>query len=262
MNSGAWLYPVAPVADLVAAIIAADRAGIGEIWIADEGPARDPFIVLSAAAVLTTRIKLGVGITSPLLRHPGALAASAATLDELSDGRAMLGLGLGGVESLDPFQIEIARPVAVLRDAIRTAKAVLGRFESEFFTNPAHASPPRQVPVFVGAKGEQLNRLASREADGVFLSGFDLAALDQPVDWARSVHPIHVALYASVRFAANAPADPSALCGTPQQIATELALLDRQHRPESIGLALVDGTNPQWMMERAIETFRLFNNHA
>lgn len=262
MNSGVWLYPVAPVADLVAAIIAADRAGISEIWIADEGPARDPFIVLAAAAVHTSQVKLGVGITSPLLRHPGALAASAATLDELSDGRAMLGLGVGGVESLDPFHIEITRPVAVLRDAIRTAKAVFGRFESEHFTRPPHASPPRPVPVFVGAKGEQLNRLASREADGVFLSGFDLSALDQPVGWARSVRPIHVALYASVRFAANSPADPSALSGTPHQIATRLALLHRRHRPESLGLALIDGTNPQLMMAQAIETFRLFNKHA
>ena len=253
---------MAPVADLVAAIVAADEAGLNEIWIADEGPARDPFIVLSAAAVHTTRIKLGVGITSPLLRHPGALAASAATLDELSDGRAMLGLGVGGAESLDPFHIEIERPVAMLRDAIRTAKAVLGRYESELFTNPAHASPPRQVPVFVGAKGEQLNRLASREADGVFLSGFDLTALNEPVSWARSVHPIHVAIYASVRFADHAPADPSALGGTPSQVAAALTLLHRQHLPESLGLALIDGANPQLMMAQAIETVRLFNNDA
>ncbi len=106
---------------LVEAVVAAEELGLDEVWIADEGVARDPVAVLAAAAMQTTTIKLIVGVTSPVLRHPGAIAASLATLDELSDGRAVLGLGVGGDMSLAPFGLAAERPVALFRDAIQTA---------------------------------------------------------------------------------------------------------------------------------------------
>ena len=254
---GVWLYPDAPVASLVEAIERADRADLDEVWLADEGPAREPFVVLAAAARTTTRIRLGVGITSPVLRHPGALAASAATLDELSGGRAMLGLGLGGTESLGPFGLAVERPVARMRDAIGVARAVLERRPVDGYEPPRHAAPARAVPIFVGARGEQLNRLASRLADGVFLSGFVLGDHDEPIAWARSVRPIVVALYASVRFAPDAPDDPSALAGDPDTVADGLVALARRYRPERLGLALVDGLDPRQMIEPACAALNL-----
>jgi 5,10-methylenetetrahydromethanopterin reductase len=257
-RTGIWIYPGAPAAQLVDAVVAAEQAGIDEVWIADEGVAREPMTVLAAAAMRTTTITLATGITSPLLRHPGALASSAATLDELSGGRAILGLGVGGRESLQPFGIDVDRPVAMLRDAVTTARAVLSRASTDSYAPPAHAAPARVVPVFVGARGEQLNRLASRLADGVFLSGFDLDQLATPVAWARSTRPVHVALFASARFAADAPRDPTALVGSPAHVAEGLARLVATHRPETIGLALVDGLPLPAMMANAIEALQIF----
>lgn len=251
-QTGIWLYPDAPVADLVDAVVAADQAGIDEIWIADEGVARDPMVVLSAAASRTRRIRLGVGITSPVLRHPGALAPTIATLDELSGGRAMLGLGVGGTESLDPFGLTYERPIALMRRAVETARSVIERRPGEHYQPPRHAAPARQVPIYLGARGEQMNRLASKVADGVFLSGFALDGLAEPVGWARSTHPVAVALYASVRFRSDAPADPTALIGAPDLVTAGLAELVGRHQPHTIGLALVDGDPVPVMMERAI----------
>lgn len=255
---GVWVFPAAGALALVDAVVRADRAGVDELWLADEGVMREPSVVLAAAAAQTARIRLGVGITSPMLRHPGASAATWLTLDELSDGRAMLGFGLGGELSLAPFHLTVERPVAVMRNAICTARAVITRTESEQYVVMPHAAPARNVPIFVASKGEQINRLASREADGVLLSGFRLGDLAQPVRWARSVRAVHVALYASARYRVDAPTDPTSLVGTPAQVADGLVALACEHRPESIGVALVDGDAIDVMMGRAIETMTIF----
>jgi 5,10-methylenetetrahydromethanopterin reductase len=255
VRTGVWLYPDASARDLVDAVILADAAGIDEVWIADEGVAREPIPILTAAAEHTACVSLAIGITTPLLRHPGAVASTVATLDELSGGRAILGFGIGGNESLDPFGIEYDRPVGVMRDALRTARSVLAGRPSEYYSPPTHAAPPRPVPIFVGARGPQMNRLASREADGVFLSGFDLDRLDEPVAWARSARDIEIALFASARFRTDATADPTAVRGGRAEVADALHRLVARHRPCTIGLALVDGDRPQSMVERAIAVF-------
>ena len=242
------------VHDLVDAAVAAEDAGIDELWIADEGVSRDPVVAFSAAAIQTKRLRFGIGITSPALRHPGAMASSVATLDELSGGRAMLGFGVGGGLSLDPFGLTVDKPVALIRDALRIARAVIEGATVDGYTPPSHAAPPRKVPIYVGSKGEQINRLASREADGVFLSGFDLAKLDAPVSWARSVRPIDVALFPSIQFNTLAAPNPSALQGDPAEVAQGLIQLIVRYRPETIGLCLIDGGPVSEMMAKAIET--------
>lgn len=195
VRTGVWLYPGRPAGELLEAVVAAEEAGLDEVWIADEGPARDPLSVLAAAAVQTTRITLAIGITSPLLRHPGALASTAATIDELSSGdesgagRMLLGLGLGGVESLEPFRIIADRPVARMAAAIAQCRDVLAQRASEHYAPPAHAMPARPVPIWLGARGPQMIRLAARACDGVFLSGCtpaDVARIIDQLDSAES----------------------------------------------------------------------------
>lgn len=258
VNVGVWLFPDGPAAELVEAVVRAEEGGIDEIWIADEGVAREPIPLLSVAASRTRQIKLGVGITTPALRHPGAVGSTMSTLDELSDGRAILGFGVGGVASLGPFGLTVDKPIALIRDAVRTARAVIRREMIDGYEPPVHAAPARDVPIFIGARGEQMNRLASREADGVFLSGFDLGALDTPIEWARSVRPIEIALYASARFRADAPDDPTCLRGAPEEVAAGMHRLVERHRPDTIGLALVDGGDVLTMMDRAIEAVHRF----
>ena len=252
------MFPSATATQLVDAAVAAEEGGIDEIWIADEGVMREPLVVLSAVAARTSRIKLAIGITTPLLRHPGALGSSMATLDELSGGRAMLGLGVGGGLTLDPFSLKPEKPVALIRDAIRVARAVVGRRSVDGYDVPDHAMPPRDVPIFVASRGEQINRLASREADGVFVSGVELDGIGKTLGWARSIRPVHVALYPSARFNSGGATDAASLHGDPTQIADALISLADQHQPESIGLCLVDADPLDIMVNRAIETLRRF----
>lgn len=257
VRTGVWLYPDGSVAELVDAVIVADRAGIDEVWIADEGVMRDPVVVFAAAAALTSRVRMGVGITSPALRHPGAIAATVASLDELSGGRMMLGFGVGGEQSLAPFGISVDRPVALIRNALRISRAVLQRRSDVGYDVTDHAAPARDVPLYVASRGEQINRLASREADGAFLSGFDPTRLATVLDWVRSEGSPVVALYQSVRFRPSGTADPTSIVGSPAELAEALRALVATHRPDVVGIALVDGDRIGSMMEHAVATLDL-----
>lgn len=258
VRTAVWIYPNVSAPTIVESIVALDAAGVDEVWIADEGVAREPFALLAAAARETERIRLAVGITSPLLRHPGAVASTAMTIDELSGGRMTLGWGVGGHESLGPFSLTTDTPVALVRDAIRTAADVFAGRSTELYVAPDHAAPPRSIPQFVGARGPQLNRLASRIADGVFLSGFDTENASAVVREARSIRSIHVNLCLSARF--DGVADEWSIAGDEAGIARQLRIaIDRDH-PDTIGIALVDRDPLPRMIERAIRTFELLGD--
>jgi alkanesulfonate monooxygenase SsuD/methylene tetrahydromethanopterin reductase-like flavin-dependent oxidoreductase (luciferase family) len=141
-----------------------------------------------------------------------------------------------------------------MREALCTARAVLRRRDEAGYVVTDHAAPARDVPLYVASRGEQINRLASREADGVFLSGFAPDRLDEVVGWVRSDGTPRVALYQSVRYRTDAPDDPTSVSGSPEEIAAMLGALVDAHVPDSIGVALVDGAPVLDMLVDAIET--------
>lgn len=257
---GVWLYPGVSAPELVEAVRVAESCGLDEVWIADEGVAREPLTILAAAAVQTSAITLAVGITSPLLRHPGALAATAATLDELSQGRALLGLGVGGTESLLPFGIKSERPIAEMSAAIRICKGVVNREAVTGYEPPHHAMPARAVPIWVGARGPQLIKLAARQADGVFISGCSpaevnaiVSGIGTHVDRLRTT-PFGLALYHSASDVIQADSVSSW-----DRAAADLAELAHGHQVTSLGINLVDLSRADTpsgpaLVERAAET--------
>ncbi len=233
LATGVWFFPELPAGELVDAIVHVEEAGMDEAWVGDEGPARDPFTVLAAAAVRTTSVSLAVGITNPYLRHPGATATTMLTIHELSGGRAVLGIGAGGQISLGPYCVEPARPTSTIREAIRIARAVAGGYETDGYAPPDLAlteeAGGRPLPIVVGARGERLNRLASEVADGVFVAGLPPFRYEEVIAWARSERPIDVALYPSVAFTDEAvehhrPEMIWALLDTPDAVRDRLEL--------------------------------------
>ncbi|MGH2825075.1 MAG: LLM class flavin-dependent oxidoreductase, partial [Thermoleophilaceae bacterium] len=122
---GLGLPPAAPVAELIDVAVEAERLGYRWLWVNDERLERDPFTVLAAVADRTERIRLGPGVTNPYSRHPALLATAIATLDELSGGRAVLGLGAGGTNHR-ALAIDRTAPAAALREAIELIRALLG----------------------------------------------------------------------------------------------------------------------------------------
>ncbi len=307
---GVWFFPNLPAPQLVDAIITADRLGIDEVWLGDEGPAREPFTVLAAAAMATTRVRLGVGITNPYVRHPAVAAASIATIAELAPGRVMLGVGAGGTISLAPFGLAATRPVASIERFIDIVRAGASGTDADGYvaSDIAVAAQVPPVPIYVGARGPRLNRLASARADGAFVAGIPPFRYDEVIGWARSDRAIEIALYPSVAFGKagrdqhrpemiwsllNAPPDaltafgleaadveaaadavrrgdpgPASaminddildqlmVIGEPTAVGERLATLVEQHRPASIGAAIIADD-----LEHALEQAALAFGH-
>src|SRR5512144_2435710 len=96
----------------------AEHLGYDSIWI-PEAWAYEQFQLLAEIAVHTTRIKLATGIANVFSRSPGLLAMSAATLDEISEGRAILGLGTSGKAVVENFHgVPYTKPLTRLRDTV------------------------------------------------------------------------------------------------------------------------------------------------
>lgn len=197
---GVWAFPSAPAAELVAAAQHAEEAGLDEFWLGDEGPARDPFTLLAAIATATSRIRIGVAVTNPYLRHPMTIATEAMTVDELSEGRMMLGIGPGGHVALGPVGVERARPLAAVREAIRIIRAVSEGRAVAGYEPPAGAFTRPGLKIYVGSRSRRFQELGSETADGVFIGGIPGPVLDQTVAWARSARPVDIHLYSTVVF--------------------------------------------------------------
>ena len=211
-RTGVWLFPDRDAGELVRLIALAEELGLDEVWLGDEGPAREPFAVLAAAAVVTSRIRLAVGVTNPYLRTPGLVATTMLTVHELSGGRATLGVGAGGSLSLAPFGLQADHPVARLRHFLELADAVADGRPAPGYRPPATAirAGGHPLPIFVGARGPQLNRLASELADGAFVSGLPPFRYREVIGWARSVRPIEIAPLPQRRLRARGPGPPPA----------------------------------------------------
>jgi alkanesulfonate monooxygenase SsuD/methylene tetrahydromethanopterin reductase-like flavin-dependent oxidoreductase (luciferase family) len=103
----------------------ADELGYDSFWI-PEAWGYEVFSLLTEIAVHTKRIKLGTGIVNCFSRSPGLLAMSAATVDEISEGRLILGLGTSGKRVIEGFHArEFNQPLTQVRDVIRVTKTLL-----------------------------------------------------------------------------------------------------------------------------------------
>jgi 5,10-methylenetetrahydromethanopterin reductase len=163
-----------PVAELVRAARDAEALGYGFVWVNDDRLQRDPFSVLAAIGLQTERIHLGPGVTNPYTRHPALVAAAIATLDELTSGRAVLGLGAGGT-SHGMLGIERVAPATALREAIAVIRDLLAGSGSTLPGRVVRTSgakldlpaPRPDVPIYIGARGPRILGLAGEVADGV-----------------------------------------------------------------------------------------------
>src|SRR5437660_12722074 len=113
--------PATELADLAAR---AEALGYDDFWLADERFFREVYTVLGLAATRTTRIRLGPGVTDPYSRHAALTAMAIATLDEVTGGRAILGLG-AGVSGFRELGIDASRSAAAIREGVELIRRLL-----------------------------------------------------------------------------------------------------------------------------------------
>jgi F420-dependent oxidoreductase-like protein len=192
-----------PPRDLVEKVRALDAAGFASLWFA-EAYGSDVFTPLAFCAAHTSRVRLGAAVAQIPARTPAATAMAATTLDHLSEGRVVLGLGASGPQVSEGWHgVPYARPLARTREYVEIVRRVLARqepvtYDGEFFRLPAEGTglgkPLRSLlhpfrdalPVHLGAEGPRNVALAAEIADGwaamFFAPAFDdfyRSALDE-----------------------------------------------------------------------------------
>jgi alkanesulfonate monooxygenase SsuD/methylene tetrahydromethanopterin reductase-like flavin-dependent oxidoreductase (luciferase family) len=199
MKTDLLLIPMsARWADMRAAALAAEAAGFDGLWTwdhlrdpdDDDGPGvPEAWTVLTALAAITKRVALGPLVLNIANRHSGVLANMAATLQTISAGRLLLGLGAGG-NRRTPYAVEQeAIGQTVDRDAVRAQRvidaiAIMRRLWSgeKGFLRP---DPP--PPIIVGGFGPRMAAIAGRHGDGFNTQAFH-PQLGELVRIAREEH--------------------------------------------------------------------------
>ena len=172
------------------------------LWYTDLRFAPDCFVGLAAVAAQTSRIRLGPGVVDPYSRHPSAIASAVATLDEMTGGRAVLGLGAGG-QGLKQLGIEHRLPVAAMREAVEMIRRLLagdqyaaaGKVISLGAAKLSVRPVQERLPIYFATHGAQVTRLAGEVADGVLIANtldpraFDFYLQQLEVGIARAGRP-------------------------------------------------------------------------
>jgi alkanesulfonate monooxygenase SsuD/methylene tetrahydromethanopterin reductase-like flavin-dependent oxidoreductase (luciferase family) len=203
----------------------AEQYGFDHAWTYDhlgwrdlvDGPWFDAVPTLTAAAMVTRRIRLGTYVASPNFRHPVHFAREVTALDDISQGRLLLGMGAGGAgfdaAVLGRPELTPGERVDRFAEFLELFGAILDRpattWHGDYFTAVDARSTPGPVqrprpPFVVAANGPRALRLATRHGDGWLTTGAQ--GLDDPAAWWQSVAEA-AARFDGALAAAGRPAD-------------------------------------------------------
>ncbi|HEU4342661.1 MAG TPA: LLM class flavin-dependent oxidoreductase [Candidatus Binatia bacterium] len=166
----------------------AEALGFEAIFFADSHMNNvDPYQAMAMCAAQTKKIRLGTAVTNMVYRDPTITANSFATLNEISEGRAIIGMGTGDgpVYSLGRTATRLAdfeQGLKIIRDLLHDRGLTVPRGKERTSGTVKLKVGRRPVPLFISAEGPRTLRLAGRVCDGVILgTGFDARVLQ----WAR-----------------------------------------------------------------------------
>ncbi|BDZ58472.1 oxidoreductase [Barrientosiimonas endolithica] len=183
------------------AVLAAERAGLPEVWFWEDCFAESGLAPAAAALAWTERIRVGVGLLPVPLRNVALTAMELATLARLFPGRLLPGIGHGVLEWMGQAGVRAESPMTLLREHATALRALLagesvtveGRYVR--LDGVQLRWPPEQVPpVLVGAVGPKTIALAGELGDGLILTGgTSAAAVREAVARLREARPAGVA---------------------------------------------------------------------
>ena len=160
----------------------AESKDIDFAWITNHYNNRHCYPTLAAIAQATTALKMGPGIMNAFTDTPAAMASFFCTLNEISDGRAVLGIGPGDLSTLPKLAINADKPVARLEEAVvQIRKLCAGEQVSksgmQFFdydgaklTGVNLPDKKKGVPIYIGAQGPKVLELAGKVGDGALIN--------------------------------------------------------------------------------------------
>jgi len=178
---GILLAPNVSISKCVRLAKIGEEYGIDYVWVMDENPSppfRDVFVVMTAIAQETDKIKIGTGVTNPYTRHPAVLATAFLTLDEISKGRIAIGIGAGGSMALAPIGKKMwEKPCAAIKESVETMHHLFAGETLDYSGEVIElrklnlfAKPKAKIPIYMAARGPRMLQLVGEVADGAILT--------------------------------------------------------------------------------------------
>ncbi len=187
----------------------AEEMGFGTFWVPEDPFMRGAFTLAAAVACATGEIKIGLGIVNPYTRHPSLTAMEFVALDELSGGRAIMGIGTGIRDWIEGrLKISYSRPASAMREMVAITRALI-RGESVSFAGRVFQSDHmklnfkparREIPIYLGVLGPKNIEMTGEIADGLLLS-----VMSSPAYVKFAVEHLRVGLEKSKRDASGFP---------------------------------------------------------
>ena len=248
MKYGVTLLPTS-YADFRRHVRLAESVGFDYIGVADsQSLFRELFVSLTVAALETERVHLGPSVTNPLTRHPAVMASAIASLDELSGGRAFLGIGTGDSAILN-LGLRPAR-LRALRDYVAAVRTMLSGATAEYLGRETHVRwSGHAPPIMLSAEGPRTLRMAGAIADRVLIhTGLTPEILADTIshiragaaDAGKSDHPPEVWAFAKCNIADdhNAAIDEIKMALAASAHHAFRFTLDGKHIPEHLREAM------------------------
>jgi probable F420-dependent oxidoreductase len=251
----------------------ADARGFHDLWVTENALDHvfsfDALNVLTYAAAVTTRIRVGVAVLVLPVQHPVHVAHQVATLDQLSQGRAILGVGLGREHHYAQFQVPTARRVRRFREGVEVIKALWTAprvvYHGEIFRLEGEAMALKPVqrphpPIWLGGDHPDAIRRAATLADAWMGSGGSSVET-----FGRSVPILREALEKAGRDPATVPVSKRVFLSVHERADVARAEVDRwftvvYRNPKGVDASGVHGT-PEQVRERLEELAHMGASH-
>jgi probable F420-dependent oxidoreductase len=251
----------------------AEELGFRDLWVTentfDEGTCFDPVVILTYAAAITSRIRLGASVVVLPIHSPLMVAHQWATLDFVSAGRAILAVGLGRDHHYRDFQIPVAARITRFREEVELIKALWSddkvTYHGQIYhvENASLGTRPTQrprPPLWMGVGHPDAVRRAARIADGWMGSGGSSIA-----EFKASVPILKQELEKAGRDPSTFPISKRVFMAVDERPAVARAELNRwftevYHNPAGTDASGIHGT-PQQVAERLEELVAAGANH-
>lgn len=159
----------------------AEQRGFDAVWQAESRLVRDAIVPMAAYAAVTDRIKVGSGVINNWTRNAAITAATFSTLDDLAPGRILCGIGAWWEPLASKVGVDRRKPLKAMREVVEVVRRLLAMetvtFHGEFVNvtdvqiDIVHGDrSPKDVPIYIGATGDQMLELGGEIGDGVLLN--------------------------------------------------------------------------------------------
>jgi 5,10-methylenetetrahydromethanopterin reductase len=159
----------------------AEKRGFEAVWQAESRLVRDAIVPMAAYAAVTEHLKVGSGVINNWTRNIGLLAMTFLTLDDLAPDRIICGIGAWWDPLAKNVGIDRKKPLLAMKETVTVMKRLLNMERVTFHGEFVHVDgieldvvhgrrEPRNVPVYIGATGDQMMEMAGEIADGVVLN--------------------------------------------------------------------------------------------